>query len=128
MSKNISPANLGAAISQELEAYNKRLTNGVNAAGAKAIKKLVKLTKATAPVDVRGSFYKNITSKEIQAASGMKEFVWYVKPPAHRLTHLLVHGHATVNGGRTRANPFLQNALDQVLPEYEEAVEEAAHD
>ena len=43
----------------------------------------------------------------------------------HRLTHLLVHGHATRNGGRTKANPFLKNALDAVLPEYERAVEEA---
>ena len=55
----------------------------------------------------------------------MKRYIWYVKAPDHRLTHLLVHGHATRNGGRTKANPFLKNALDDVLPEYERAVEEA---
>ena len=55
----------------------------------------------------------------------MKKFIWYVRPPDHRVTHLLVKGHATRNGGRTKADPFLRNALDQVLPEYEKAVEES---
>lgn len=126
MSKNVNPGNLAAAIHKELTVYKADLTDAVNEAGEKAVKKLVKLTKATAPVGVRGSFKKNITSKAIPGVSGMKEFVWYVKPPDHRLTHLLAHGHATVKGGRTRANPFLQNAVDTVLPEYEKDVEEAA--
>jgi hypothetical protein len=56
---------------------------------------------------------------------GQKRFIWHVKAPDYRLTHLLVKGHATKDGGRTKANPFLQNALDQVLPEYEKEVEEA---
>ena len=52
-------------------------------------------------------------------------YIWYVRAPAHRLTHLLVHGHATKDGGRTKGDPFLKNALDEVLPEYEQRVEEA---
>ena len=48
-----------------------------------------------------------------------------MKAPCHRLTHLLVHGHETRDGGRTRPDPFLKNALDRVLPEYERDVEEA---
>lgn len=126
MSKHVNPGDLGAAIRRELTIYKKDLTDAVNDAGEKAVKKLVKLTKATAPVGVRGSFKKNITSKAFPGVSGMKEYVWYVKPPDHRLTHLLAHGHVTAKGGRTRANPFLQNAVDQVLPEYEKDVEEAA--
>ena len=55
----------------------------------------------------------------------MTRHIWYVKAPDHRLTHLLVHGHATRNGGRTKPDPFLHNALADVLPEYEKAVEEA---
>lgn len=123
---SISPANLQEAIRSELTVYSENLTEAVNAAGDQAIKKLVKRTKATAPVGVRGTFKKNIASKEIPAVSGMKKYVWYVKAPDHRLTHLLVHGHVTPTGGRTRANPFLNNALAEVLPEYEKAVEEAA--
>ena len=125
MSKTISPDKLNAAIQEELALYSEEVRDRVNEAGDAAIKKLKKLTKATAPV-ASGSFKKNIAVKaETNPATKMKKFIWYVKPPDHRITHLLVHGHATKNGGRTKPDPFLRNALDTVLPEYEESVEEA---
>jgi len=124
MAKTIKPEELSEAIKQELTMYSKLVTEGVDAAGLESIKKLVKLTKATAPVGNRGSFKRNITSKEIANPIGTKTYVWGVKAPDYRLTHLLVHGHATKDGGRTKADPFLANALDQVLPEYERRVEE----
>lgn len=124
MAKSFGPAGLSAALQKELELYHRNTIEKVNAAGETAVKDLVKKTKATAPVD-SGSFKKNITSKKVDAGNGMKKFIWCVKAPDHRITHLLVHGHATQNGGRTKANPFLQNALDVVLPEYEKSVEEA---
>lgn len=125
MAKTIKPADLGKAIEQELTIYHKGVVERINAAGAAAAAKLKKLTKASAPV-ASGSFKKNIAVKEeTNPSTGMKSYIWHVKAPDHRLTHLLVHGHATPNGGRTKADPFLQNALDAVLPEYEESVEEA---
>lgn len=125
MAKTIKPSDLGAAIEQELTIYHESLTERVNAAGKSAVAKLKKLTKANAPV-ASGSFKRNIATKEETApGTGMKRFIWYVRAPDHRLTHLLVHGHATRNGGRTKADPFLKNALDTVLPEYEESVKEA---
>ena len=124
MSKAIKPEALAGAIQKELEVYSEEVTARVNAAGEASINKLRKLTKATAPV-ASGSFRKNIAVKVVDAGNGMKKFIWYVKPPDHRLTHLLVHGHATKTGGRTKANPFLKNALNTVLPEYEKTVEEA---
>ena len=125
MAKTIKPSDLGAAIQQELGLYAEGVRDRVNEAGDAASKKLKKLTKATAPV-ASGSFRKNITvTVQTDSATKMKKFIWGVKAPDHRLTHLLVHGHATRTGGRTRANPFQKNALDTVLPEYEEAVKEA---
>lgn len=126
MAKAIKPGDLGAAIAQELTIYNNNVIEGVNEAGKKAIKKLVRLTEETAPIGERNgrNFAASISSKEIKAQRGSK-YVWYVKPPNHRLTHLLVHGHATKDGGRTKPNPFLQNAVDTVLPEFEKDVEEA---
>ena len=120
----IKPGDLGAALQEQLNIYGESVRDGVNDKGQTAIKKLVKLTKQSAPVGIRGSFKKNISSKEIDKGLGTKSYVWYVKSPDHRLTHLLVKGHATLTGGRTKADPFLQNALDAVLPEYEKAVEE----
>jgi hypothetical protein len=98
-----------------------------------SMKKLVKETKATAPRGRRkGQYRKNITAdytgtkKSARGLRGQKvQAIWYVRAPDYRLTHLLVKGHATRDGGRTNANPFLQNAIDKVLPEYEQKVQEA---
>ena len=124
MSKSVKPENLAAALQRELSLYSDEVVDRVNQAGRESAKKLEKLTKATAPV-ASGSFKRNIATKEVDAGHGMKKFIWYVRPPDHRVTHLLVKGHATRDGGRTKADPFLRYALDQVLPEYEKAVEES---
>lgn len=125
MSRRIRLEDLGEAITDELTTYHREVTDRVNERTEKSIKELVKKTKAKAPKGARGSFKKNITSKVEDAGHGMKRGIWYVKAPDHRLTHLLVHGHATRDGGRTAGDPFLANALDQVLPEYEREIEEA---
>jgi hypothetical protein len=124
MAKTVKPEDLGAAIQQELQLYSEGVAERVNTASKSAAEKLKKLTKATAPV-ASGSFRKNIAVKEVDSGHGTKKYIWHVKAPDHRLTHLLVHGHATKNGGRTKSDPFLKNALETVLPEYEQAVEEA---
>lgn len=124
--KTIKPTELGAAIERELTIYGKETTERVNTAGAEAMKRLVSITKATAPVGKRTTHYRSrITSSERASTNGSKRYIWHVKKPDYRLTHLLVKSHATKDGGRTRANPFLKNALDQVLPEYENNVKEA---
>lgn len=124
MAKTIKPADLGDAIQRELTTYTEGVAERVNAAGKTAAEKLRKLTKATAPV-ASGDFRKHIAIKEVDSGHGTKRYIWHVKAPDHRLTHLLVHGHATKNGGRTKGDPFLKNALETVLPEYEQAVKEA---
>lgn len=123
MAKSVKPADLGKVIEQELTVYHKGVTKRLNAAGEETIKALVKKTKATAPKRT-GRFRKNITSKTEEAPRGNK-YIWYVRAPDYRLTHLLAHGHAKAGGGRVPGNPFLQNAVDEVLPKYEQAVEEA---
>lgn len=123
MAKTIKPADIGAAIEEELTTYHKDVLARVNLASEEAVKALVKKTKATAPKR-SGRFRKNIASKKILGDYGNR-YVWHVKAPDHRLTHLLVHGHAKKNGGRVKGDPFLANALDEVLPAYEEAVKEA---
>lgn len=125
MAKNIKPDQLAAALQEQLTLYGKQVQEGVNEAGRAAMKKMVKLTKASAPVGERGKFKRAITMTEESTGVGDKKFTWHVKAPEHRLAHLLAHGHAKKDGGRTKADPFLKNAVDAVLPEYEQAVEEA---
>lgn len=125
MAKSVKPSALGAAIAQELTVYHQDVTEKVKKLTEKAAKDLVKKTKATAPTRHRGSFKANISSKKVRESVNGVTHTWYVKAPDYRLTHLLVHGHATRDGGRTRANPFLANALGEVLPDYENDVKEA---
>lgn len=123
MAKTVKPNQLGDAIAQELTVYHEDVLRKVNQLGEAAVKTVVKKTKATAPKRT-GDFRKSIASKVVPGPRGNKN-IWYVKAPHHRLTHLLVHGHAKVNGGRVPGDPFLKNALDEVLPDYEKDVEEA---
>lgn len=125
MAKTIKPVDLGAIIKQELTLYHQDVTQRINNLSKGAASKLAKLTRVTAPVGNRGDFRKSIASKLLKTGRGGDTYVWYVKAPNYRLTHLLVHGHATRDGGRTRGNPFLHNAVNEVLPEYEKNVEEA---
>lgn len=120
----IQAGELGDAIQQVLTLYHQNVVEGLDAASDKAVKDLVKKTKATAPKGRRGSYRKRIAGKLLKESRNGSTYVWYVKAPDYRLTHLLVKGHATRNGKRTRADPFLQNALSQVLPDYEAKVKE----
>ena len=124
VAKAIQPTALGKALAEQLALYREDKVEQINEAGERAAKALVKKTKATAPKR-SGDFQKAITYKAVKSSSGIMSYIWGVKAPHHRLTHLLVHGHPTVNGGRVPGDPFLEKALDTVLPEYEREVEEA---
>ena len=130
--ERIHVGELGAAMEQALELYSQGVQDGIIRVTEGSMRDLVKKTKATAPKGKRhGQFKKNITAdyQELRRVKTLRgrtiRATWYVKAPDYRLTHLIVHGHATKDGGRTRANPFLKNALDSVLPEYEKGIEEA---
>ena len=123
---------LGTQMEQVLTIYSEEVNEKLRAVTTESMKKLVKETKATAPIGRRkGQYKKNIaadysgTRRSARGLRGQKvSATWYVKAPDYRLTHLLVNGHATNGDGRTVANPFLQNAVDKVIPEYEEKVQE----
>lgn len=120
--------NLGDAIAHELTEYGANVQEEVSKAGRTAIKELERKTKDTAPFNARAyhrHYVDQISTKTEKTRTGDDVHIWYVKAPAHRLTHLLVNGHENRDGSRTSGDPFLQNALDDVLPEYEKNVEEA---
>ena len=48
--------------------------------------------------------------------------------PTYRLTHLLEYGHATRNGGRTRAFPHIKNVESWCKTEFVKGVEEILKD
>lgn len=134
--RRIHAGELGAALEQNLTIYSEEIDEGLRHVTEDSMRKLVKKTKATAPKGRRnGQFKKNITADyqtlRRRGSKSKGQFrgrtiraTWYVKAPDYRLTHLIVKGHEKANGGRTKENPFLRNALDEVLPEYERNIEE----
>lgn len=124
---------LNTEIERVLTIYSEDINNKLREITRESMKKLVKETKATAPRGRRNGKYRKSIAANYQglktSARGLQgqevSALWYVKAPEYRLTHLLAYGHATRNGGRTSANPFLQNAVNKVIPEYEQKVQEA---
>lgn len=124
---------LEAQMAQVLTIYAEEVNEKLRIITTESMKQLVKETKANAPIGRRkGQFKKNIAadySGTRRTARGLRgqnvHATWYVRAPDYRLTHLLVNGHATKDGGRTTPDPFLQNAVDHILPEYEQKVQEA---
>ena len=134
----VASTEVAAALEAQLTKYNEELNEKLTTVVEESIDRLVKLTKASAPRGPRnGQYRKNIASEKTQLKRARRgthaglhgrvlTATWYVKAPDYRLTHLLVHGHLKKNGvDRTKANPFLRNAVDQVIPEYEQKVQEA---
>ena len=121
----VSVTGLGTVLQQTLTLYHQDVNERIDECSKKAAKDLEKRTKATAPVGYRGSFKRNISSKQLKKSLNGSTYVWYVKAPDYRLTHLLVHGHATKDGDHTQGDPFLVDALAVVEKDYEEAIKEA---
>ena len=115
----------GAALKSVLDSYNARTIERVNAASEETAKELVRITWRTSPVKT-GKYRRKIGYEVGEKRPTGTIYVWRVAPPEHRKTHLLVHGHRTRNGRRTKANSFLQDAIDQVQPKYDAAIEAAA--
>lgn len=125
MSRVVSISQLSDALHDELKLYHDDIMKGIKKETKKSMTKLVKRTKDTAPEGVRKKHYKEfITSKLVDDTAHSVAYLWYVRSPEYRLSHLLEDGHATVNGGRTRAFHFIGNATDLITDDYLKAVEE----
>ena len=131
MSNVINPDQLSGAVAEQLGLYQKNIEQKINKCGAESMKELVRITQDTAPFNMKHHgrhFVKCIASRKENSRLGITTYTWYVKAPCHRLTHLLVNGHATKDGKRTKKDPFLKNACDKVLPEFEKDVIKAVQD
>lgn len=128
----------GEQLERVLTIYSEDINDKLREITTQTMKNLVKETKATAPRgrrDKKDSYSKHIsgdytgTRKSNRGLRGQDiHAVWYVRAPDYRLTHLLVKGHATRKGTRTRSNPFLHNARERAVAEYEEKVQEVLRD
>lgn len=122
--KQVKIEDMEQAIGHELKIYSRTAMEAIREQTKESMSKMVKLTKAQKFKKGYGKYTKAITSKVMTDAPRNFIMVWYVKPPHHRLTHLLEKGHAKKGGGRTVAYRFVEKAYDEVEKEYQEKLEE----
>lgn len=124
MSRNVEINQLSEAIHEELTLYSADILQMIDETAKKHMDSLVEKTRATAPTGKRKKHYKKkITSKKLEASFKSASYLWYVKAPDYRLSHLLNNGHAKKNGGRVEGTGFITKAHDEVLEAYENDVE-----
>lgn len=114
----------GDIIGKELNKYHAQVTQGVNEASGRAADKLTKQLKATAPRNT-GKYARSIGhTSRTSPATGSTTYTVGAKGKQGRLTHLLAKPHQTRSGSRTKGNPYMKNAVNEVLPEYEKEVKQ----
>ena len=135
---NINIDQLADEISRIFDEYQSEIMKGIDTSSASVANKAVKTLKKTSPVRTSqkerkysgsgksykaGSYAKGWTVEKEQEFAESPHYTVHNKTH-YQLTHLLENGHVTRNGGRTRKYPHIKQVEEQVIDEYEQAVEE----
>ena len=125
MAQLLQPDQFENAVNQILAEYKDKVNVDVERITREVAKSTVAEIKKNAPVRT-GTYKKSIrakaTEKEINKASTI---IHANAAHNYRLTHLLEYGHATRNGGRTKAQPHWGPAEEKAIREYEKKLQEA---
>lgn len=125
----ISANELSDTITKELKQYTTDVTKSIKKETAESANKLKKLTKSDAPRSKKNKahYVDSITIKKIYESEFDATWIWYVKKPNYRLSHLLENGHKIVrvkNGkSYTTAYHFIANSRSVMEKEFVKNVE-----
>lgn len=124
-SSKVDIDSLDIAIKETLELYHENIINGIKKQTEKSAKELRDETKKQKFDKDTDNYRKAISVKKTYENNRSCTWTWYVKPPYHRLSHLLEKGHAKRNGGRkTKAYHFISRATTKIGDEYVRLVTE----
>lgn len=116
--EKVSVNQLADAITQAVREYTEDVTAAIGKATDETADKVLRDVKAAAPGTGR---YRAGFAKNNQSTSSNRRYVVWNKK-YYNLVHLLEKGHATRNGGKTRAFPHMAPAERAHVYEYEERV------
>lgn len=124
MSRNVSVAQMAAAIEEELSKYRDLAADELK----EAVKKAGRIAKTdindSAPVRT-GKYAKSWKSK-VTAEDSQRIQVTVYSPSRYMIAHLLENGHAKRGGGRVRAIPHIgpaeEHAEEVLLSDIEKAL------
>ena len=129
MAKTLSVLEFESAINSILAEYKGLVDEDVEQVTKAVGKHTVQNVKAnisSAGIKGTGDYKKSISVRNSKDnARNLRKSVVYATAPHYRLTHLLEYGHATVNGGRTRAFSHWAEADRQAIAEFETRLKEA---
>ena len=119
--KKVSVDQLADAVSEMLDEYAETTEQNMKKAVKDAGNTVKKAIGAGAPVKT-GKYAKSWSVKNTKETSHALEVTVYSRN-RYQLAHLLEHGHAKRNGGRTRAIPHIAPAEQQGIEQLERDIE-----
>lgn len=126
MGQTIPVGSLAAEIMKQLDDYSELTTEGMKKAVNDAGKTVKKEIQANAPVK-SGKYAKSWTVKKTSESSTTLEVTVHSKNK-YQMAHLLEHGHAKRNGGRTSAKPHIAPAEEIGIEQLEKDIERCIRD
>ena len=125
MGTRTSVGNLAAEVMKQLDDYAKVTTEGMKKVVNDAGKTVRKEIEAGAPART-GAYAKSWKVKKTDENSTKLEVTVHSSKPG--LPHLLEHGHAKRNGGRTAAQPHIAPAEELGIEQLERDIERCIKD
>lgn len=120
MSTNISADAFADAVQTVLASFEERSIAIAEECAIDAGKEAVSFLKANSPKKT-GAYAKGWTLKKAtKTGKGFKITVY--NKDHYRLTHLLEHGHAKINGGRTQSHPHILLAEEAASSLFEQKI------
>lgn len=126
MSKTIQASEFATEMEKLVKEYGDSVAGAIKDVVPKVAKRSATLVRADAPHD-KGQYKKSIKAEKVYETPATIKYNVHATNGQYRLSHLLENGHATKNGGRTKAQPHFKTGDDYVqenlIPQIKKEIE-----